>query len=60
MDRRGIECEELKTQVAKLEADKSDLGARQEAVLLERASLADQASKSGKEVEGLNDCVGVL
>lgn len=32
----------------KLEADKINLGARQEAVLLERASLADQAEKLGE------------
>lgn len=59
-DRKGIECEELKDQVAKLEANKNKLEVRHEAVHLKRASLADQVAKLKEEVERLKDRVRVL
>lgn len=57
-DRRCIECEELKAQVAKLEDEKISWEAKQEATLLERASLVDQVAKLEEEVGHLNDRMG--
>ena len=57
---KSIECEELKAQVAKIEADRHNWEAKQEEVLFEKESLEDQVAKLEEEVNRLNGHVGSM
>lgn len=46
--------------MAKIEADRRTWEAKQEEVLIEKASLADQVAKLEEEMRHLNDRVGAL
>ena len=54
-DRKSIECEEMKAKVVKIEVDKRNWKAKQEGVLIEKASFADQVAKLEEEVRRLNE-----
>lgn len=59
-DLKIIECEELRTQLEKIETDKRCWEDEREMVLLEKENLADQVPKLEEEGRHLDDRVGDL